>query len=120
MEYPKLREVQFFPVDVEGKRMGCLHDPQKISDKPIIIPWRFVTVLSCLDGKHSLLDIQAEYMRNHGDLLFREDLIDLLDKLDHYLFLDSERFHAFQDKLKQEFLDNPIRPAFFSGLCYSS
>jgi AmmeMemoRadiSam system protein B len=120
MEYPKLREVQFFPVDLEGKRMGCLHDPQKISDKPLIIPWQFVTILPCLDGKHSLLDIQAEYMRNYGDLLFREKLIEFLDKLDHYLFLDSDRFHAFQDKIKQEFLSDPIRPAFFSGLCYSS
>ena len=120
MENPKLRAVQFFPVMVENKRMGCLHDPQKISDKPLLIPWEYVTLLPYLDGNHSLLDIQAEYTRHFGDLLFKEDLIEFLQKLDHYLFLDSARFHEFEAKIKEAFLNAQVRPAFYSGLSYSS
>ncbi|MGA1844369.1 MAG: AmmeMemoRadiSam system protein B [bacterium] len=120
MDYARLRPVQFFPVLVDGKRMGCLHDPQRISDKPLLIPWHLVPLLSCLDGTHSLLDIQAEYTRCHGDLLFRDDLMAFLQQLDHYLFLDSERFREFQERIRQGFLDSPFRPPFFSGLSYSS
>jgi len=120
MENPKLRAVQFFPVMVENRRMGCLHDPHKISDKPLLIPWEFVTLLPYLDGNHSLLDIQAEYTRHFGDLLFKEDLMEFLQKLDHYLFLDSSRFHEFEARIKQDFLRAQVRPAFYSGLSYAS
>ena len=116
MEKPKLRDIQLFPVVVEGKRMGCLHDPLRISDKPLLLPWRFVTILPFLDGMHDLLDIQAEYTRIHGDLLFSDDLSEFLRSLDHYLFLDSERFREFRDIVKRQFIESPIRPAFFSGM----
>ena len=120
MDYSKLRPIQFYPTVIEGKQMGCLNDPLKISPKPLLIPWHFVTILPLLDGRHSLLDIQAEYMRSHGDLLFKEDLVAFLEKLDHYLYLDSERFHEFQDRIKTEFLNSSVRPPFFSGLSYPS
>jgi len=120
MENPKLRPVQFFPAMIEGKKMGCLHDPQKISPKPLLIPWRYASILPLMDGRHSLLDIKAAYMRTYGDLLFQEDLVSLIQKLDHYLFLDSERFQEFHSKIKTEFLDSPVRPPFFSGLSYPS
>ncbi len=120
MEYPKLRFIQFFPVLIEGKRMGCLHDPQRISDKSLLIPWHLVSILPYLDGTHSLLNIQAKYTKQSGDLLFREDLIKFLEQLDYYLYLDSKRFCEFEEKVKQKFLCSPIRPAFFSGLSYSS
>lgn len=100
--------------------MGCLHDTQKISDKPVLFPWRFVSILPCLDGRHNLLDLQTEYMRVCGDILFREDLIDFLQKLDYYLFLDSERYSKFVGEIKQKFLESPVRPPFFSGFSYSS
>ncbi|MBN2373144.1 AmmeMemoRadiSam system protein B [bacterium] len=118
MEYPKLRPVQFFPVVAEGKLMGCIHDPQRFCDKPLIIPWDIVPVLASLDGKHSLQDIKVEYTKNCGNILFHEDLISFLERLDYYLLLHSKRFDEFKEKLTKEFINSPVRPAFFSGLSY--
>ncbi|MDH7501035.1 MAG: hypothetical protein QHH30_11710, partial [candidate division NC10 bacterium] len=72
MENPKLRNIEAFPAQISGRRMICLRDPLLFAEQALVVPEPTFFVISLFDGSHSLLDIQAEYMRRYGDLLFRE------------------------------------------------
>jgi len=109
IEYPKLRNVEAFPVEVEGQTRICLKDPAGFADGPILVPASWAFILSLLDGTNSLLDIQTAYTRRFGTLLFREDLEAFLKDLDRKLFLDTSRFEAERKRIAAEFARSSLR-----------
>jgi len=75
-------------------------------------------ILSLLDGRHSVMDIQAEYMRTAGELIFREAIQEVVDKLDEGLFLNNENFRSRRDEIFAEFRRSPVRAATLAGKSY--
>jgi hypothetical protein len=75
-------------------------------------------ILNLFDGKHDVLDIQAEYMRKFNELIFREQIESIIQQLDDNLFLDSERFDRFFQKLKNDFSSAPLRKSLHAGNSY--
>jgi hypothetical protein len=82
-DHPRLRPVEVFPVQRDGKRLICLRDLQNFS-QPLVISPLVYFILSHFDGRHSLIDIQEAYSKRFGDLLFTEDLKKLIDLLDSH------------------------------------
>jgi hypothetical protein len=89
MDYPKLRPVEAIPAQ---DRMICLRDPGGFSDKILLLPPEAFFIISLFDGRHSVLDIQAAFTRQFGDLLFSDKIRELIDQLDSALFLESDHF----------------------------
>ncbi len=118
MDYPKLRGVNVFPTQIQGRPMICIQDPQGFSQGPVFLPVSLFFIVSLFDGKHSILDIQAEYMRKYGDLIYREKIEEIIDQLDAQLLLDSDRFRETIEKEKGDFRLSPIREAAFAGTSY--
>ena len=92
MDYPKLRPVNIFPVQMSGKYVICLQDPLNISEKSLFLPPALYFIVSHFDGQHSALDIQTEYMRKFGGLLFSEKIQEIIGQLEENLFLEGDRF----------------------------
>ena len=59
-DHPELRRVDAFPLQQDGKNLICLQDPLHFS-KPLGVSPETFFVLCQLDGRHSLVDIQAAY-----------------------------------------------------------
>jgi AmmeMemoRadiSam system protein B len=118
MEYPKLRELEAFPIAVSGQRMIGLRDPLNFSSDSIAIPQQYYLMLTLFDGMHSVVDIQAEYMRTGGELIYREAIEDIISTLDDGLFLDNENFHRKRDEIINDFCKSSIRPATLAGKSY--
>ncbi|HSE83525.1 MAG TPA: AmmeMemoRadiSam system protein B [Thermodesulfobacteriota bacterium] len=118
MEYPKLRYVEAFPVEVEEQKLVCLRDPQNLSGKMLFVSPEALYVISLFDGKHSIRDIQAEFMRQFGNLLYSDEINGLIKKLDEALLLDSENYRAFKNNLEGEFRSSPVRESSHAGLSY--
>lgn len=118
MDYPKLRSVNLFPVQVSGQTMLCLQDPLNISENALFLPLPIYFIISHFDGKHSMVDIQAEYMRRFGEFLFTEKIQEIIRQLDENLFLEGERFQQALRKKEEEFLRSPVREPAFSGKSY--
>lgn len=118
MEYPKIRPVDAFPVEMDGQQMVCLRDPQNFTSEMLFLSLPTFCLVSLFDGQHSILDIQAEYMRRFGELFYREKIQEVVEELDHYLFLDSEKFQDFHHKLVEEFQQGKVRTAAHAGGCY--
>lgn len=120
MEYPKLRPVEMFPTEANGRRVVCLRDPSHYAQAVLFVPLAAVDILRHFDGNHSILDIQAEYVRRCGELLFREQLEELIATLDQHYFLESDRFADYQEALHEGFRQAESRAAFLAGRSYPS
>jgi len=118
-EYPKLRAVEAFPTVIEGREVICLRDPAGFTDAVLVIPRPLIPVLALFDGEHSLLDIQAEVMRQSGELLYRDRLEELVETLDRQLFLEGPRLESERARLEAAFRAGPTRPPLHAGKAYA-
>jgi AmmeMemoRadiSam system protein B len=117
MDYPKLRPVEAIPAQ---DRMICLRDPEGFSDKILLLPLEAFFIISHFDGCHSIVDIQAAFTRQFGNLLFSDKISDLIGQLDNALFLESDHFQEVRDRAVQEFRSSPLRMASHAGLSYEA
>ena len=120
MEYPKLINVDAFPFEHSGQKVIGLRDPSSMSDKIVVVPPPVFFIISLFDGKRSLLDIKAEYMRKYGEMIFTERLEEIIKYLDDHYLLESEKYDAYRKKMEEEFLKTDLRPAVFSGKSFES
>jgi AmmeMemoRadiSam system protein B len=120
MDYPKLRGVNAFPTQIQGQQVFCIQDPRGFSQKAVFLPPSLFFIVSLFDGTHSILDIQAEYMRRYGELIYREKIEEIIDQLDAQLLLDSEQFRDALEKEKRDFRASDVREAAFAGMSYAS
>lgn len=118
MEYPKLRPVEAFPTEVHGRQVLCLRDPTHVAEAVLFIPLAAVNILRYFDGTHSVLDIQAEYARLNGAILFREQVEGLIAMLDQHYFLESDRRAQHEQALEEAFRRAGTRAAFLADKSY--
>jgi AmmeMemoRadiSam system protein B len=115
---PRLRPVEAFPTEHEGQRYVVLRDPAGYSAATVMVPLPVIEVVALFDGQHSLLDIQAELTRRHGEIVPRSQLENLVEALDSHGFLDSEKFAQRRAAIDGAFLAAPVRPASHAGGAY--
>jgi len=120
MDYPKLRCVNAFPIEHEGQNLICLQDPTGFCQEVLFVPHSVFALMTFFDGRHSVRDIQAEYMRRYGELVYKENLLELITTLDGHLLLESERFAAYRKQLEDEFKGLERRPAALAGKSYEA
>ena len=118
MDYPKLRPVNVFPVQMSGQNLICLQDPLGVSEKPLFIPPALYFIVSHFDGRYSVLDIQTEYMRKFGEFLFSEKIQEIIAQLEESLFLEGDRFNEAMKQKEEAFKNSSVRDAIFAGKSY--
>jgi hypothetical protein len=114
---PKLRHLRGHELSHEGQPYVVLDCPFGLFPKSIVIEraWFFL-VVRYLDGKHTLVDIQAHVLRETGQLIPLENLSEFVDRLDQALALESPFFHEFVKGYRAE----RVRPASHAGRSYPS
>jgi AmmeMemoRadiSam system protein B len=118
MDYPRLRNVNLFPVQMSGQTLLCLQDPLNISEKALFLPPSLYFVISLFDGQHSVLDIQAAYMRKFGEFLFTDRINEIISQLEENLFLEGDRFLEALRRREEDFKKASVREAAFAGKSY--
>jgi len=98
--------------------MLCLQDPQNISEKALFLSPVVYFVVSLFDGQHSILDIQAEYMRKFREFLYTEKIQEIVSQLDETLFLEGERYQEAFRKKEEDFKQAMLREPVFAGKSY--
>jgi AmmeMemoRadiSam system protein B len=112
---PRLRHVEAFPVEQDGKTLIYLKDPLNFATPLGISPVGYF-VLSHFDGDHSFLDIQEAYCKRFGALLVTDELKQFVDMLDQHYYLESERFSNYRQLVIADFRQLPKRaPAHVGG-----
>jgi len=118
VDFPKLRNINIFPVKMSGQTLLCLQDPLNISEKALFLPPALYFIVSLFDGRHSILDIQAETMRRFGEFLFTEKVREIISQLEENLFLEGDRFQEALRQEEENFKRAPMREAAFAGKSY--
>ena len=70
---PRVRPVEAFPVQQDGKTLIYLKDPLNFATPLGISPVGYF-VLAHFDGRHSFTDIQEAYCKQFGSLLMSDEL----------------------------------------------
>ncbi len=119
--YPPLRNIEAFPVHHQGQTLICLHDPLGYVNTEITLSPAAFFIAACLDGNHTLRDIQLEFAREfQGALIPREQIEQIVEFLDEHGFLLNERFEEIKNKTEQQFLQQIVRLPYHAGQSYSS
>jgi AmmeMemoRadiSam system protein B len=77
-------------------------------------------IVSLFDGQHSILDIQAEYMRKFREFLYTEKLQEIISQLDEALFLEGEWFQEALRLKEEGFKKASFRETVFAGKSYEA
>ncbi|MBN2466573.1 MAG: AmmeMemoRadiSam system protein B [Deltaproteobacteria bacterium] len=120
MDYPKLRSVEIFPVEMEERKLICFRDPQRIAEEMVLLPQETFFFVRLFDGSHSIRDIQAEYMRAFGDLIHSDFLVEIAENLDRYYLLENDRYRERRKQIEEDFLRSPTRKLIVAGNGYDS
>jgi hypothetical protein len=107
-----------FPAEVSGQKVICLRDPLNLSEKVFFIPYPTFFIVRLFDGQHSIVDIQTEFMRRFGQLLYREKIQEIIDQFEEHYLLDSERFRRLEREINENFKNAALRPMALAGETY--
>lgn len=120
-ELPKLRSrLEAIPIRRGKELYIALRDLEGLTTETLVLSPQAYFIISLMDGSNSLVDIQAAYMRRFGDILFRENVDDLVKHLDTHLFLENESSRSRMQQLVSEFRSNPSRQPFHAGISYDA
>lgn len=117
IDRPRLRPIEAFPVQQDGKTLIYLKDPLHLAPAIGISPLGYF-IVSHFDGRHSFVDIQEAYCRQFGTLLVSDDLKSFVEMLDQHYYLHSERFLNHQRTVVEEFRRFPTRAPAHAGAVY--
>ena len=118
MHTPKLHPLQAIPLQDGDRIVVQLFDPSRLSDQVAIMPQEMMFLLAMLDGTHSIVDIQAAITRQTGEIVFAEQIQQIIDQLDQALFLESPHFADHMRQVEATFRAAPVRPATSAGSGY--
>ncbi len=118
MDFPRIRYIEAHPFKQEGKELILLKDAEGIMENPLIVSKDLVFLLSLMDGTRSLRDIQTEYMKGFGELLYIEHIQQLVEDMDKNLLLFSENFKQHLAALKETYKNDPVRKPYHAGKSY--
>ncbi|OPY67345.1 MAG: hypothetical protein A4E57_02344 [Syntrophorhabdaceae bacterium PtaU1.Bin034] len=117
-ENAKVRWVDIVPVNHEGRQVFVIRDPEGITDKSLVVTREVLFLLSLMDGARSVRDIQEEYLRASGKLMYTEQITSVIETMDKHFLLLNDRYESEVQRLRKEFDAMPCRTAFLSGRSY--
>ena len=116
---PKLRYgVEAFPMRHQGQQMILLRDQLGLSTEPLVFAHVAAALLVNMNGEHSLRDLQELFMRRTGQLIYMEELENVVKLLDDHLMLENDRFIEAAAREVARFQKDPVRRAQLAGRSY--
>jgi AmmeMemoRadiSam system protein B len=117
VDKPQVRKIEILPL--RGGKV-ILRDPFGISENTLIIDEEFLYLIFLMDGTRDLNDLQVEWMRKYGVMLFSEQIEEFIKKLDENYMLNNERFLKKKMEMEEEFRSSDVREPALMGKAYPS
>jgi AmmeMemoRadiSam system protein B len=118
-ERPRIRPgIEALPAVQQGRRVVLIRDRWGISPD-LVLDQGSALILSLMDGRNDLREIQVMLMRSGGfGLVSTEELRGFIKRLDDQYLLDNERFRSRREELLEEFRKRGLREAAHAGSAY--
>jgi AmmeMemoRadiSam system protein B len=114
---PRLRPLEVFPVEIDGRRLVCLRDPSGVGETLVVTHTAALIALLC-DGTRDADALAAEIERHVDERVAPDDVRAFVAALDEAHLLDGERARARRAALEAEFRAAPRREAANAGGAY--
>lgn len=117
-EYPRLRPLEIVVARDRDRDLLIVNDPLGVMPAPVALKLEALEMLRVLDGSLALNDLAAEVVRVSKDLRAGGYVKEFVAQLDRLLMLDSPRFHAAYDALRDGYHRLEVRQAALGGHAY--
>ena len=112
---PRVRAIEAFPVQQDGKTLIYLKDPLNFATPLGISPVGYF-LLAHFDGRHAYDDLRDVFEQRFRAPLARGEFDQFVAMLDENYYLKSERFESYRQSVIDEFRARPSRaPAHVGG-----
>ena len=117
-EFPRLRALDFRPIEQDGRQVILLRDPLQFSEMLVALPRQLGPVLALCDGTRDLSALRAACI-THFRLLVRMNVLNrLVEVCDEAYLLENERFRDACRQRLNEYHAAPYRPPALAGQSY--
>ncbi len=118
MTNPRLRSLDFQPVQQYGESMWLLRDPWQLGERQLIFPAALAQMLPLCDGTRSPRQIQNALSEHLGVPVPFDIISEALAQLDAAYLLHNDRYDARRQALLDIYRAQPYRPPALAGLSY--
>ncbi len=119
MDKPRVRWIEAVPIVYEGKELVLLRDNEGITQESLVVSREIAYMISLMDGSRNLRDVQLDFMRAVGELVYIEKIEELVRTMDSHLLLFNENYERSFSEIKTEYEKSNTRKAFLAGKSYS-
>jgi predicted class III extradiol MEMO1 family dioxygenase len=117
---PQVRPLEPIPVDLGEQQIVVLRDPFHFIEEQISVSVPTFLLLTLMDGTRSVSDLQGVFEQRFGHRLQLDEILKVIQELDHLGLLQNERFEALRQQRLSEFRNQPVREAAHAGAAYES
>lgn len=117
---PRLRtDIEVIPTYYQGEKAFLVKDNLGLIEQPLLLRGEGLELLTLIDGKRNIHDIQYEIIRaRRHTFVSAESIQNLLAELDEAYLLDSQRYRGKKQVIVEEFSRQAVRPASLAGKAY--
>lgn len=115
---PKVRPLEAMAVEHDGQRMVALSSPDGLAPGSALVTVPAFYLITLMDGARGVEAMCRDFKRQFGQNVRPGDVRRLVAQLDEALLLDNERYRAARASAREEFLNQPERPAALAGISY--
>jgi len=117
---PKLRiDLEIIPTSYQGEKAFVVKDTLGLIEKPVLLYGGILELVSLIDGKRDVQDIQLELIRlRKGMLVSSDEVTQILTELDGLFILDSDQYRNERGRIISEFKEMDVRAAALAGQAY--
>ncbi|MDA0711287.1 MAG: AmmeMemoRadiSam system protein B [bacterium] len=119
-ENPSVRYVDAFPVEIKGKKMIYLRDPEGLAAE-MAVPSAVYFLMAQMNGSRSPTDLLHAFAEQFkGASVSLDEVSHLIKRLDEALLLDNARSQNQRQNNEVAFRQASVRPAAHAGQSYPS
>lgn len=115
---PLRQDLEIIPYEENGEHLLILRDPAGYGDEMIVFKPEAWALFSLFDGRQTVGQLQREIFSSTEVHVDATQIIQIIQMLDEYFFLQSERFIERKTARDKEFLEAVVRPAIHAGQSY--
>ncbi|MFC2163385.1 AmmeMemoRadiSam system protein B [Acidobacteriota bacterium] len=117
---PKLRvDLEVIPTAYQGQNAYVVKDTLGLIKKPVLLYGDILELVSLIDGRRNVQDIQLELIRlREGMLVSSDEISQILAELDCLFLLDSDQYQKERDRIISAFVNLKVRSATLAGQAY--
>ncbi len=113
------RDIEVNPTSYQGERAIVVQDSLGLITEPVLLQAPGIALISLMDGRRSLKDIQLELIRQNNHMYVALAQVEgMVRELDNTMLLDSPRYRRARAQLEEAYLRKSLREPCLAGQAY--